>query len=69
MGYQSGVTAPGTPVKGSILIVIYSNDLETTRQRILDAGGRIVKDIFSFPGGRRFQFTDPDGNELAVWSE
>jgi len=34
-----------------------------------DAGGRVVKPIFDFPGGRRFHFTDPNGNELAVWSD
>lgn len=37
--------------------------------RVKAAGGRIVKEIFSFPGGRRFHFTDPSGNELAVWSD
>ncbi len=67
--HVDGGFTTGTPVKGSILIVIYSNDLETTKQKILDAGGTIAKDIFSFPGGRRFHFIDPDGNELAVWSE
>lgn len=59
----------GKPSKGSILVVIFSEDLETTKQKVIKAGGRIVKDIFSFPGGKRFHFTDPDGNELAVWSE
>ena len=50
-------------------LILYSSDLEATRDKVLAAGGTIVKDIFSFPGGRRFQFTDPDGYELAVWSE
>lgn len=54
---------------GSALIVFYSRHLEETRSKIVDAGGTIVKDIFSFPGGRRFHFTEPSGNELAVWSE
>ena len=53
---------------GAALVVFYVRDLEATRQQIVDAGGTIVKDIFSFPGGRRFHFTDPNGNELAVWS-
>jgi len=48
--------------------VIYSGDLAAAQQKIESAGGKIVKAI-SFPGGRRFHFTDPDGNELAVWSE
>ncbi|MEI8592937.1 VOC family protein [Photobacterium sp. Hal280] len=55
--------------KGSALIVIYSDNLEATEQAVIAAGGVIVKPIFSFPGGRRFHFTEPSGNELAVWSE
>lgn len=55
--------------KGSTLIVLYSEKLETTQSKIENAGGNIVKPIFSFPGGRRFHFTDPNGNEYAVWSE
>ena len=54
---------------GSALIVFYSETLESTQQKILDAGGSILKPIFSFPGGRRFHFTDPNGNEYAVWSD
>lgn len=55
--------------EGSALIVIYSTDLEGTQAKIVDAGGTIIKDIFAFPGGRRFHFTEPSGNELAVWSD
>ncbi len=54
---------------GGPLIVLYSRDLTATLGAVREAGGRIVKEPFSFPGGRRFQFTDPSGNELAVWSE
>jgi len=43
--------------------------LERTLDAVTAAGGEIVRPIFSFPGGRRFHFTDPAGNELAVWSE
>ncbi|MET1256567.1 VOC family protein [Aliikangiella maris] len=53
---------------GSALIVLYSDNLEQTQQKVLDAGGSICKPIFSFPGGRRFQFLDLNGNEYAVWS-
>ena len=67
--YVDGGFTLGKPVKGSILVVIYSEDIETTKQKVIKAGGTIVKDIFSFPGGRRFHFTDPDANEIAVWSE
>lgn len=54
---------------GSPLIVLYSNSLEKTQEKISKANGKIIKDIFSFPGGRRFHFSDPNGNEFAVWSE
>ncbi|MNG24382.1 Glyoxalase-like domain protein [compost metagenome] len=52
-----------------MLVVLYADDLEAVLARVREGGGSIVKDIFSFPGGRRFQFADPNGNELAVWSE
>lgn len=54
---------------GSPLIVLYCNDLETTQAVVEASGGTIIKPIYSFPGGRRFHFTDPNGNEFAVWSE
>jgi predicted enzyme related to lactoylglutathione lyase len=55
--------------KGAALIVLYSNRLEATLAKVKQAGGSIVKPIYSFPGGRRFHFTEPSGNEFAVWSE
>ncbi|GMT97761.1 VOC family protein [Corallococcus caeni] len=55
--------------KGGALLVLYSKDLDATLAKVREAGGRIVKDTFSFPGGKRFHFTDPTGNELAVWTE
>ena len=55
--------------EGGALVVMYATDLEGTEAKVRAAGGTIVKPIFSFPGGRRFQFSDPNGNELAVWSE
>jgi uncharacterized protein len=51
---------------GSVLIVFYSEALEKTQSKIQGAGGLIIKPIFSFPGGRRFHFSDPNGNEYAV---
>ena len=54
---------------GSALIVFYSNNLEQTQTKIEAAGGSIIKPIFAFPGGRRFHFNDPNGNEYAVWSD
>jgi predicted enzyme related to lactoylglutathione lyase len=55
--------------EGSALVVIYADDLEATLRRVIECGGTIIREIFSFPGGRRFHFADPNGNELAVWSE
>jgi len=54
---------------GAALIVLYAGNLEKTKETIMASGGTVVKDIFAFPGGRRFHFTDPNGNELAVWSD
>lgn len=54
---------------GGCLIVLYSSQLESTRQKVIDSGGVISADTFSFPGGRRFQFTEPGGSELAVWTD
>ena len=57
-----------TTDNGSALIVFYSDRLEETLAKVTAAGGKIVKPVFSFPGGRRFHFTEPSGNEFAVWS-
>jgi len=54
---------------GSALIVFYSKTLEKTLAKIKQAGGSVTKPIFPFPGGRRFHFADPNGNEYAVWSD
>jgi uncharacterized protein len=51
------------------LVVLYASELERARAAVLAEHGRIVRDIFSFPGGRRFHFLDPNGNELAVWGQ
>ena len=59
----------GSYEKGSTLVVFYSNNLKETETKIVGAGGTIVRPIFSFPGGRRFHFTEPSGNEFAVWSD
>ncbi|MEO8029763.1 MAG: VOC family protein [Gemmatimonadota bacterium] len=56
-------------ITGGPLVVIYARALEAVEQAIGAAGGKIARPIFSFPGGRRFHFHDPSGNELAVWSE
>lgn len=58
-----------SPQNGSALVIFYSNQLEATLAKVEKAGGSIVRPIYSFPGGRRFHFTEPSGNEFAVWSE
>ena len=65
--YRSDLQA--TTDRGSALIVLYSDRLEETQARVVKAGGKIARRIFSFPGGRRFHFIEPSGNELAVWGE
>ena len=54
---------------GGPLVVLYSTSLEEIEDRVVESGGQIVKPIFEFPGGRRFHFADPSGNELAIWSD
>ena len=58
-----------SPENGGALVIFYSDNLELTEFKIKNAGGLIIKPIFSFPGGRRFHFTDPNNNEFAVWSD
>ena len=65
--YQSELKS--TTQTGAALVVLYSRELEQAQARVVNAGGEIVKAIFSFPGGRRFHFTDPSGNEYAIWSD
>ncbi len=54
---------------GAALVVLYADDLAAVQEKITAAGGHIVVETFGFPGGRRFHFTDPCGNELAVWGK
>lgn len=68
-GLGSGINADAVHRPQHPLAIIYTSELEETREKILSENGMITKDIFSFPGGRRFHFLDPSGNELAVWSD
>jgi uncharacterized protein len=58
-----------TVSRGGALVVLYASDLNQKFEEVKQAGGEISKLIFEFPGGKRFHFRDPNGNELAVWSE
>jgi predicted enzyme related to lactoylglutathione lyase len=62
---RSEEPAPAT----GVLLVFYSLDLERDLERVRGLGGTISQDIFPFPGGRRFHFVDPVGNEYAMWSD
>ena len=69
-GRMSGGFAKVPSVSGNgIFVVLYASDLKKTEAIVVKNGGKITKPPFEFPGGRRFHFTDPNGNELAVWSE
>ena len=68
-GTMSGVIAAEQGKPKMPFAVVYVNDLEAAKERVIKAGGTIILDIYSFPGGRRFHFADPSGNELGVWSE
>ena len=68
-GLDGGVQTDPTERSKAPLVILYAHDLEAMQARIEAAGGQIAQPIYSFPGGRRFHFHDPAGNELAVWSE
>jgi predicted enzyme related to lactoylglutathione lyase len=66
---SGGFTRERPAPAAHLLIVIFASDLEAAQKRVRDAGGSVVRDTYAFPGGQRFHFTDPSGNELAVWSD
>ena len=70
-GLDGGFTTDRTPAAPGAgpLPVIYAADLAAAEAAVTAAGGTITQPTFPFPGGRRFHFADPAGNELAVWSE
>ncbi len=68
-GLDGGFEKTNDEIINGALVILYHEDLNIAKDKIIEARGSISKDIFSFPGGRRFHFLDPSGNELAVWSE
>jgi uncharacterized protein len=68
-GVVAGINGGSTKEQTMPLAVVYSDDLEATEGRVEAAGGEVTHPITAFPGGRRFAFTDPAGNQLAVWSD
>lgn len=67
-GEVGGLNPGGTPGPGGPLVLLYSDDLDASLAAVESAGGRILQAPYEFPGGRRFHFADPSGNELGVWS-
>ena len=68
-GLEGGFEKSEDDIINGALVVLYHTDLEKVKATIIECKGIISKEIFSFPGGRRFHFIDPAGNELAVWSD
>jgi len=68
-GLEGGFEQSEEAIVNGVLVVLYHENLDEIKNNILSSGGKISLDIFSFPGGRRFHFIDPSGNELAVWSD
>ena len=68
-GLDGGFEKTDQPIINGVLVVLYHNDLEFIKTKLIQLGATISVDIFSFPGGKRFQFLDPSDNELAIWSE
>lgn len=68
-GIDGGINGTGEREAGAPLIILKTDDLEAAEAAVRKAGGSVTKAIYAFPGGRRFQFREPGGNEMAVWSE
>lgn len=68
-GLDGGFQGEPADTSAAPLVILKADDLEAALEAVTSAGGVVVKPIFSFPGGRRFHFREPGGNELAVWSE
>ena len=65
---SGGISLVGSVERGSMQIVLFSRDLDASLASVLAAGGIISRQPFDFPGGVRFHFVDPSGNELGVWA-
>ena len=68
-GLEGGFEKTDNEIVNGALVVLYHESLEEIKNAILKAGGKVTRDIFTFPGGKRFHFADPSGNELAIWSD
>lgn len=68
-GLEGGFEKTDQAIVNGALVVLYYDNLEAIKQKVIKTGEKISKDIFSFPGGKRFHFVDPSGNELAIWTD
>ena len=68
-GIDGGIDGGGQAATGTALVIVKADDLEAAQERVVAAGGVVVRPIFRFPGGRRFHFREPGGVEMAVWAE
>lgn len=68
-GLEGGFEFTEERIQNGVLVVLHHENLEFMKEKVVELGAKISVDIFSFPGGQRFQFLDPSGNELAVWCE
>ena len=68
-GVDAGLQGDPAEAPAAPLVILWADDLEGALASVRDAGGTVTRPIFAFPGGRRFHFRDPAGNELAVWSD
>lgn len=68
-GFSLGFQEDMAEASSAPLVVIKVDDLDSARRMIESHGGRVTVEPFDFPGGRRFHFVEPGGNELAAWVE
>lgn len=68
-GEIGGLNPAASPSDGGPLVLLFSADLDASLTAVREAGGQVVRGPYEFPGGRRFEFTDPSGNRLGVFSE
>jgi predicted enzyme related to lactoylglutathione lyase len=68
-GLEGGFEKSDAEIVNGVLVILYHEDLNLIKNNVIQNGGIVSKDIFSFPGGKRFHFLDPAGNELAIWSD
>ena len=67
-GEGGGLDGTAGPDRRAPLVLLYSDDLDATVEAVKAAGGKVIREPYQFPGGRRFHFADPSGTELGVYT-